>query len=66
LTDVVPPLGRYSPAISLSKVLLPAPFGATRPVRPPPTVKDRCWKTGVSSGQEKERFEQMMNALDMR
>ena len=26
--------GLYSPAISLSSVLLPAPFGATRPVRP--------------------------------
>jgi hypothetical protein len=66
LTDVVPPLGRYSPAISLSRVLLPAPFGATRPVRPPATVKDRSWKTGESSGQEKERLEQMMNASDMR
>lgn len=29
------------------------------------TLKDRSWKTGVSSGQEKERFEQTMAASDM-
>ena len=36
-----PAVGRNSPAISRSSVLLPAPLGATRPVRPPGTVKDR-------------------------
>ena len=36
-----PAAGRYSPAISFSSVLLPAPLGATRPVRPSPTVKDK-------------------------
>ncbi len=65
-TVTVPLPGRYSPAISFSSVLLPAPLGATRPVRPPWTVKDRSWMTGVSSGQENERFEQVMNASDMR
>jgi hypothetical protein len=51
-TDNEPVPGLSSPAISLSSVLLPAPFGATRPVRPVVTVKDRSLKTGVSSGQE--------------
>ena len=59
-----PAVGRSSPAISWSRVLLPAPLGATRPVRPSPTVKDRSVKTGVSSGQAKDRFEQTME--DMR
>ncbi|GAA4054777.1 hypothetical protein GCM10022214_02220 [Actinomadura miaoliensis] len=34
-------------------------------MRPEPTVKDRSWKTGVSSGQVKDRFEQTMKASDM-
>ena len=37
--------GRHSPAISLSSVLLPAPFGATSPVRPVLTVKDKSLNT---------------------
>ncbi|OXY92448.1 hypothetical protein BEK98_27170 [Streptomyces diastatochromogenes] len=56
--------GRSSPAMSLSRVLLPVPLGATRPVRPGPTVKERSWKTGVSSGQVKDRFEQTTEASD--
>ncbi|CAK7286064.1 hypothetical protein SGPA1_40324 [Streptomyces misionensis JCM 4497] len=55
-----------SPAMSLSRVLLPEPLGATRPVRPLVTVKDRSWKTGVSSGQAKERCEQTTAASDMK
>src|SRR3954462_15794880 len=51
--------------MSRSSVLLPAPFGATRPVRPGPTVNDRSWKTGVSSGQENDRCEQTTDASDM-
>src|SRR5690242_17176969 len=51
--------------MSLSSVLLPAPLGATRPVRPEPTVKDRSWNTGVSSGQVKDRLEQTTQASDM-
>lgn len=64
-TDTDPVPGRNSPMISLRRVLLPEPLGATRPVRPLPTAKDRSSKTGVSSGQAKERFEQMMAASDM-
>lgn len=60
------PVGRCSPEISLSGVALPAPFGATRPVPPPPTVKDRSREAGEPSGQEKERFEQRTNVSDMR
>src|SRR5262245_55319642 len=63
-TVTEPELGSYSPAISLSRVLLPAPFGATRPVRPAPTVNDRSVNCDVSSDQEKDRFEQTME--DMR
>ena len=54
----------YSPAINLSRVVLPAPLGATRPVRPSPTVKDRSANRGVPSGQANNRFEPMME--DMR
>src|SRR5262245_2487614 len=63
-TVTEPELGSYSPAISLSRVLLPAPFGATRPVRPSPTVNDKSVNCGVSTDQEKDRFEQTME--DMR
>jgi hypothetical protein len=58
-----PVSGRCSPAMSRSRVLLPAPLGATSPVRPAPTLNDRSVKTGVPSGQEKDRFEQTI--LDM-
>src|ERR1700750_284344 len=61
---MVPAVGRYSPAINLSSVLLPAPLGATSPVRPAPTVNVKSVNSGVSSGQEKDRFEQTME--DMR
>jgi hypothetical protein len=47
-------LGWYSLAVSLSSVLLPAPLGATGPVRPAPTVKERFWKTGESSGRRRQ------------
>jgi hypothetical protein len=61
---IEPPSGSYSPAIRRSSVLLPAPLGATMPVRPAPTAKDRSVKTGAPSGQEKDRFEQTI--VDMR
>src|SRR5690606_23768065 len=48
--------------MSASSVLLPAPLGATSPVRPGPTVKDRSSKTGVSSGQANDRWEQTIEA----
>ncbi len=54
-----------SPVSNRNKVLLPEPLGATRPVRPAPTVKERPAKTGVSSGQEKDGREQMTEASDM-
>ncbi|GAA3367416.1 hypothetical protein GCM10020367_67250 [Streptomyces sannanensis] len=34
-------------------------------MRPELTVKDRSWKTGVSSGQVKDRFEQTTETPDM-
>src|SRR6478752_368036 len=61
ITD--PDAGRYSPAISLRRVLFPTPLGATRPVRPSPTVNDRSVNSGVSSGQENDRFEQTMEGM---
>src|ERR1700752_2671595 len=63
-TVTEPEPGVYSPAISLSRVLFPAPFGGTRPGLPSPTVNDRSMNCGVSSGQEKDSFEQTME--DMR
>ncbi len=64
-TVTEPADGRYSPAISFSSVLLPAPLGATRPVWPSPTVKDNSSNSGVSPGHEKDRFEQTMEVSDM-
>jgi hypothetical protein len=55
-TVTEPEVGCSSPVTSLSSVLLPAPLGATRPVRPAPTVAVSSSKTGVSSGQEKDRL----------
>src|SRR4029077_91487 len=46
-----------------ARVPFPAPLGATSPVRPSPMVNDKSVNSGVSSGQEKDRFEQ---AIDMR
>ena len=64
-TVTEPAPGRYSPAINRSSVLFPAPLGATSPVRPAPTVKDKSVNRGVSSGQENDRFEQTIDASDM-
>ncbi|GAB3805201.1 hypothetical protein GCM10027605_30760 [Micromonospora zhanjiangensis] len=60
-----PPVGCSSPAIRRNRVVLPLPLGATRPVRPPGTEKDRSSRTGLSSGQEKDRAELTTYASDM-
>ena len=57
----MPGVGRYSPAISLSSVLFP---GAVRRDQARAAVADgegQVGEHGVSSGQEKDRFEQTID-----
>ena len=63
------PAARWStptPLITRSRVDLPAPLGTTGPVRPAGIVNERSSNAGVSSGEEKDRFETTMDASDMR
>ncbi|GAA1195671.1 hypothetical protein GCM10009675_08290 [Prauserella alba] len=46
-------------------MLLPDPFGATRPVRPGPTASERSSNNGVSSGHENDRCEQTIDGDEL-
>src|SRR4051812_3654514 len=67
-TLIEPSVGVSSPAISRSRVDFPDPLTPIKPLRPELIVSEKSLKTGVPSGQAKERSEQMTElfCIDMR